>query len=82
MSKTPTKEDIKEEDKKIRYLRRMVELTVSLIISTDMPLEEASSHAAGVRNFAERLFPGKGHVYDLVYGPRFKRLLNDKYNLS
>lgn len=77
-----TPEEIKAEDKKIRLLRRMVDLTMSLIIDTDMTLEEASRHAAGVRDLATRLFPGKGDVFDLVYGPRLKRLLRDKYMLS
>ncbi len=77
-----TPEEIKAEDKKIRLLRRMVDLTMSIIIDTEMTLEEASRHAAGVREFAVRLFPGKGDVFDLVYGPRLKRLLRDKYMLS
>lgn len=77
-----TPEEIKAEDKKIRLLRRMVDLTMSIIIDTEMTLEEASRHAAGVRELALRLFPGKGEVFDLVYGPRFKRLLRDKYMLS
>lgn len=78
----PTKEELREEDKKIRYLRRMVDFTIILIIESDMPLEEASRHVAGVKGFAERLFPDKGGVFDLVYGPRFKRILIEKYNLS
>ncbi len=77
-----TPEEIKAEDKKIRLLRRMVDLTMSIIIDTEMTLEEASRHAAGVREFAIRLFPGKGDVFDLVYEPRLKRLLRDKYMLS
>lgn len=77
-----TPEEIKAEDKKIRLLRRMVDLTMSIIIDTEMTLEEASRHAAGVRELALRLFPGKGDVFDLVYGPRLKRLLRDKYMLS
>ncbi len=78
----PTKEEIKAEDKKIRYLRRMVDFTISLIVSSEMTLEEAQRHAAGVREFALRLFPDKGHVFDLVYAPRFRRLIQEKFMLS
>lgn len=78
----PTQEEIREEDKRIRYLRRMVDFTMALIIGSDMTLEEAGRHAAAVREFALKLFPGKGDVFDLVYGPRFRRLLIDKYRLS
>ncbi len=81
-SNMPTQEDIRTEDKKIRYLRRMVDFTMTLIIDTDMTLEEAARHAAGAREFAARLFPGKEDVYDLVYAPRFKRLIIDKFMLS
>ncbi len=78
----PTKEEIKDEDKRIRYLRRMVDLTITLIMSSDMTLDEAQRHAAGAREFALRLFPGKGDVFDLVYAPRFRRLLREKFLLS
>ena len=78
----PTKEEIREEDRKIRYLRRMVDFTIVLISTSDMPREDASRHVAAVKDFAAKLFPGKGHVFDLVYGPRLKRLLTNKYWLS
>lgn len=78
----PTDEQIKEEDKKIRYLRRMVDFTIILIIQSDMPLEDAARHAAAARDFALKLFPDKGEVFDLVYGQKFRRLLTDKYRLS
>jgi len=78
-----TQEEIKEEDKKIRYLRRMVDFTIILILeSDDMTLEDASRHAAAVKDFAVKLFPGKDGVFDLVYGPRLKRVITDKYMLS
>jgi hypothetical protein len=78
----PTTEEIKEEDRRIRRLRIMAELTMSLILQTDMTHEEASEHAASVRELAIRLFPGKGEVYDLLYGPRFRRLIAERYRLN
>ncbi len=77
----PTEKEIKEEDKKIRSLRRMVDLTITLIAQMDMPLEEASRMAASAKGFAERLFSGKGDVFDLVYAPRLKRVIAEKYGL-
>lgn len=78
----PTEEEKKEENRKIRRLRIMADLTMSLIIQTDMTHEEASAHAASVRELAIRLFPGKGEVYDLIYAPRFRRLIAERYRLS
>ncbi len=78
----PTQEEIKNEDKKIRHLRRMVDFTISLIATDhEMTLQEASGHIAGVRDFALNLFPDKGEVFDLVYAPKLKRLIVEKFML-
>lgn len=80
--KAPTPEEINQEDRKIRHLRQMIDFTSILILQSDMDIEEAQQHLAALREFALRLFPGKSEVYDMVYGPRLKRLLLEKYNLS
>lgn len=80
--KSHTPEEIKEEDRRIRHLRQMVDFTMVLIIQSDMDLDEAQRHTAALREFSSKLFPGKEHVFDMVYGPRLKRLLIEKYNLS
>ncbi len=78
----PTQEEIKNEDKKIRHLRRMVDFTISLIaMDHEMTLQEASGHIAGLRDFALNLFPDKGEVFDLVYAPKLKRLIVEKFML-
>ncbi len=79
----PTQEELKNEDKKIRHLRRMVDFTISLIATDhEMTLQEASGHIAGLRGFALNLFPDKEEVFDLVYAPKLKRLIIEKYMLS
>ncbi|MBI5468255.1 MAG: hypothetical protein HY891_03900 [Deltaproteobacteria bacterium] len=78
----PTQEEIKNEDKKIRHLRRMVDFTISLIATDhEMTLQEASGHIASLRDFALNLFPDKGEVFDLVYAPKLKRLIVEKFML-
>ncbi len=77
----PTMEDIKQEDKNLRYLRHMVNFNMSLIAQTDMPIEEAMHIVASVKEFAVRLFPEKGQVFDMVYGSKFRRLISEKYGL-
>lgn len=76
-----THDEIKEEERRIRYLRQVVDLTIGLIAQTDLPIEEASQMVASTKELAMKLFPGKGEVFDMVYGPRFKRLLVEKYGL-
>ncbi|HBR17727.1 MAG: hypothetical protein A3G39_00475 [Deltaproteobacteria bacterium RIFCSPLOWO2_12_FULL_43_16] len=77
----PTQEDIKQEDKNLRYLKHMVNFNMALIAQTDMSIEDALQIVTSVKEFAVRLFPEKGHVFDMIYGPRFRRLINEKYGL-
>ncbi|MBI3398160.1 MAG: hypothetical protein HY026_02865 [Deltaproteobacteria bacterium] len=77
----PTVEDIQQEDKNLRYLKHMVNFNMALIAQTDMTIEDALQIVASVKEFAVRLFPEKDYVFDMVYGPRFKRLINEKYGL-
>lgn len=77
-----SKEEIEEENKKIRHLRILVDLTASIILQTDTPLSEAYKLIEGTRRLALTLFPGKDKVYDLVYKPRFRRLLSERYMIA
>ncbi|MEK6691031.1 MAG: hypothetical protein AABY78_06995 [Nitrospirota bacterium] len=75
----PTKEEIEEENKKIRHLRFIIDFTTNIIMQTDTPLSEAQRMIEGTRRFATTLFPGKEEVYDLIYKPRFRRILSERY---
>jgi hypothetical protein len=77
----PTPQEIAEENKKIRMLRLMVDLTMSLISQGKMTREEALEHFMKVKDFALRLFPGKEVAFEIIYAPRFKRIINEIYKL-
>ena len=79
---SPTKAEIDEESRRVRRLRIVVNLSLSLIAQGNLPYEEAQEIAAAARRLAENLFPGKGHVYDLIYRPQFRRLINEVYRLQ
>jgi hypothetical protein len=74
-----TPEELDDEDRRVRQLRTAVHLTFSVIAQTDMPLADAEAMVEAVRHTAVRLFPGKESVFDLIYLPRFRRLLADRY---
>ena len=74
-----TPEELDDEDRRVRQLRTVVQLALSVIAQTDMPLADAEAMVAAVRHTAVRLFPGKESVFDLIYLPRFRRLLADRY---
>lgn len=77
----PEKSEIEEEDRRIRTLRLLVDFSLAYLAQTEMPLEEAQSVVEGVKKQALRLFPDKEDTFDLIYLPRFRRLLRDKYHL-
>ena len=77
----PTAQEIAEEHKKIRMLRLIVDLTMSLISQGRMTREEALEYFMKVKDFALRLFPGKEVAFEIIYAPRFKRIINEIYRL-
>ncbi len=79
---SPTNAEIDEESRRVRRLRIVVNLSLSLIAQGDLPYEEAQEIAAAARRLEEQLFPGKGEVYDLLYRPKFRRLINEVYRLQ
>ncbi len=80
----PSLEDqIEAERKKVRRLQFMMSMVMNVIGQDDrMPIEEASELIASARQAALNMFPGKELAYDLIYRPRFQRLLREKYQLQ
>jgi hypothetical protein len=79
--KQSDKKDIEEEERRIRTLRLLVDFSLAYLAQTKLPLEEAQAVVAGVKKQALHLFPEKEETFDLIYLPRFQRLLRDKYRL-
>lgn len=77
----PTQPELEEEDRRVRQLRIAVDLALSLIGQTDMSLTQAEEMISATRGMALRLFPGKELAFDLIYLPRFRRLLTERYRL-
>ncbi len=76
-----TEAEIQEENRKVRRLQIVVDLVMNLLAQSDIPVEEASELVAQTRQFALNLFPDKEQTYDLIYQPRFQRLLREKYRM-
>ena len=65
-----------EENKKLRRLQWMVELTRQLLYQTpDLTVVDGLRYIDTVRRYAVFLFPGKGQTFDLIYRPRLMRVL-------
>jgi hypothetical protein len=75
----PTQEELEEEDRRVRQLRVAVNLALSVIGQSNMTLAQAREMVAATRGMALRLFPGKELAFDLIYLPRFRRLLAERF---
>lgn len=72
-------DELLEEEKKLKRLRFVVDFALTFIRTQDIDHDHAINIVEGVRRQALRLFPGKEETFDMIYAPRFKRALNEKY---
>lgn len=72
---------LKEEEKKIRRLRFLVDLAEAVLIQSDLSLQEALNLMEDTKKAALALFPDKESVYDLVYTPRFRRIIHERFTI-
>lgn len=77
-----TEAERREEEKRVRHLRRLVDFSLALIAQTSMPLGEAQRLVEAVRQKAYQMFPDKKETFELIYTPRFRRLMAEKYRLQ
>jgi hypothetical protein len=74
---------IELENKLIRRLRFLVELTFATIAQdNDLTLDQAWEHVLALKGAAVTMFPGKEETFDLLYLPRFSRLLAERYGAN
>ena len=69
----------KEENRKIRFLRFLVDFTLLSIQQDTLSLEQAFQRVEDARQVASRLFPGKEETFDLIYRPRFLRVIEERF---
>jgi len=74
-------DSIKNEEKNIRKLRLIVDLTQAILMQSDLSLEESLTLIENTKKAALALFPDKEFVYDLVYTPRFRRIIAERFTI-
>lgn len=83
MSKDERAAQIEHEDKLLRRLRFLVDLTFATLVQDDsLTLEQSWEHVRALKAAAVAMFPGKEEVFDLLYLPRFSRLLKERYRAN
>ena len=70
------------EERKIRRLRRAMDVAAALLWRVNLTLEEAQDVVCHAKHTALQLFPDKEETFELIYGSRFRRILVEKYRLQ
>ena len=72
-----------DESRRLRRLQLMMNLVMQVIAQDPkLTVDEASQMVADSREAALAMFPGKELAYDLLYRPRFQRLMRERFHLQ
>jgi len=74
-------EELIKEEKNMRRLRFVVDLAEAVLMQSDLSLQESLELIENTKKAALSLFPDKEFVYDLVYTPRFRRILSARFTI-
>ncbi|UCE79623.1 MAG: hypothetical protein JSV13_03030 [Nitrospiraceae bacterium] len=70
---------LREEERKMRRLRIIIDCTQSVLMQSDLGLQESISITEHAKKAALALFPDKESVFNLIYVPRFRRIIEERY---
>jgi hypothetical protein len=71
-----------EEAKLIRRLQMMMNMVMQVIAQDSaLTIDDASQMIADARAAALAMFPDKELAYDLIWRPRFQRLMRERFRL-
>ncbi len=73
-------EFIKKEEENMKMLRYMVDITQAILMQSELTLPEAYRLLESTRESVLELFPDKEGVYNLIYTPRFRRIIAEKFS--
>lgn len=74
------KEKLLEEERRMRRLRFIVDLAQAVLMQQqDLTLREAFDIMRDTKSAAMTLFPDKESVYELIYTPKFRKIISDRF---
>ena len=75
-------EERAEERKLIRRLQMMMNMVLQVIAQdASLTIDDAAQMIADSRKAALAMFPGKELAYDLIWRPRFQRLMRERFRI-
>src|ERR1700678_2951103 len=79
---TISAEERAEEQKLIRRLQFMMNMVMQVIAQdSSLTVDDASQMIADSKKAALAMFPGKELAYDLIWRPRFQRLMRERFRI-
>jgi hypothetical protein len=73
-------EALRQEEKKMRMLRFVVDINQAVLMQqADLTLHEAFEILKNTKKAVLSLFPDKESVYELIYTPRFRRIIRERF---
>jgi hypothetical protein len=71
---------LQDEEKRVRMLKFVVDLNLAVLMQqADLTLREAFEIMKNTKQAALNLFPDKERVYELIYAPRFRRIISERF---
>ena len=77
MESQDTSAAVVEEQRRVRQLRAVVDLTTNVLAQGRLTRAEANELVAATRRRVLELFPDKEGTFDLILAPRFARLIRE-----
>ena len=75
-------EERAQEQKLIRRLQMMMNMVMQVIAQDgSLTVDDAAQMIADSRRAALAMFPGKELAYDLIWRPRFQRLMRERFRI-
>ena len=79
---TPTLPEVSEETKLIRRLQMMMNMVMQVIAQDgSLTIDEASQMIADSKKAALAMFPDKELAYEIIWRPRFQRLMRERFRI-
>lgn len=77
-----TAEERQQEAKLLRRMQMMMNMVMNVIAQDNtLSYDDAAAMVADARNATLSMFPGKELAYDLIWRPRFQRLMRERFRL-
>jgi len=74
-------DDLFRDEQEIRQLRIIVDYAESLLRRSELSQKDCLDLVENTRKTVLRLFPGKADVFNLIYVPRFSRVIGERFSI-